>query len=112
MLLSPAPPELSRAPGSCLVTVGKQAEDRNQWISHLEYIVRKHLEIVLNPPQRHAIPGPQKVASFEKLTMSLLTALGANTSMTRALKGDTGVGEGAMELGGHSGGDSKAMKKR
>lgn len=32
VLLSPAAPELSRAPGSCLVTVGKQAESRNQWI--------------------------------------------------------------------------------
>lgn len=104
VLLSPAPPELSRAPGSCLVTVGKQAEGRNQWISHPEYTVGKQLEIVLSPPQRHASPGPQNVASFENPTMSLLMALGAHTSMTNALKGDAGVEEEAVELDGHGGG--------
>lgn len=65
------------------------------------------IEIVLNPPQRQASPGPQNVASFEKPTMSLLMALGANTSMTDALKGDTDVGEGAMELDGHGGGGTR-----
>lgn len=42
--------------------------------------------------------------------MSLLVALGANTSMTDALKGDTDVGEGAMELDGHWGGGARDTK--
>lgn len=66
--------------------------------SHLEYTFGKHLEIVLSPPQRHTSLGPQNVTSFEKLTVSLLMALGANTGV-----GDTGVGEGAVELDGHGG---------
>lgn len=39
------------------------------------------------------------MTSFEKLTVSLLMALGANTGV-----GDTGVGEAAVELDGHGGG--------